>query len=325
MWDMGNEMNCHQIKELFSEYASGSLPRGLSESARDHFLECSECRDAYTRFVATVKALDAMPDIKTPTNLHQMIMDRVSESQKKTRVSLWQRLQAPFLVKHRALATGFAALALFGLVNGFYPVKPVVTSLLQTGKEISSRVAPVQVASKNDGRLNSVRDNGLGIAYAPKANGTLSINLHSTAKDATSYSVFYFSTGHRQQGTIELGKSSVIDIAPDRMQTMAVRIDWIHQGIAYSRSVFVPVNMDQAGAGKQLDLHVAAGNMLDTIKTIAEAYGVAIVASGDMTAYVPGASISSGSPDVALYNTVAKAGYTWRQLNNSVFYIEPNT
>lgn len=324
MRGMVSKMNCHQIKELFSEYASGSLPRGLSESARDHFLECSECRDAYSAYTSTMKALDEMVDIKPPSNLHQLIMNRVAESQVPVRVSIWEKLKMPFQLQHKALATGFALLAVFGIINGFYPVKPALSSLVQTNKAIGSSVAPSLVASGVTWKTGTAVNAGISMAYSPNAAGALAIKLQSTAQENTHYSVVFLTRGQTKQGIIEQGKSSVIQIAPADGQTAVARVDWIHKGITYTRNIFVPAKMDNMGSGKQIDLTVASGNMVETLRTIASAYGVAIVVSGDMTALVPGTNIMHGSPDAALYNTVAKAGYTWRQLDNSVYYIEPN-
>ncbi len=326
-------MNCHQMRELFSEYATGSLPRSLSDAAREHFLDCSECQEAYGHFTATLKLMDKVCEVKPPANLHSMIMSRIEESKSPKKTGIFEkfRLLAPvsnllslrerFELPSRALATGFALLAVFGIVNGFFPVKPALSTLLQTNAPVQVATTPTVVASAKP--VSGTAESGLAMSFASSGNNALSINLKSITSDTTQYSVLYQTGGQPKYGKLENGQNSVISIASVSGDTAVARIDWNFKGRAFTRSIFVPGKMDSLGSGKRLRLNIGSGNAAETLKSIAAAYGVAIITSGDVSAMVPGADISHGTPDDALYCTVARAGYTWRQIDSSVYLVEP--
>jgi hypothetical protein len=326
-------MNCHQMRELFSEYATGSLPRSLSDAAREHFLDCSECQEAYGHFTATLKLMDKVCEVKPPANLHSFIMAGIEESKSPKKTGIFEkfRLLAPvsnllslrgrFELPSRALATGFTLLAIFGIVNGFFPVKPALSTLLQTNAPVQVATTPTVVASARP--ISGAAESGLAMSFASSGNNALSINLKSITSDTTQYSVLYQTGGQPKYGKLENGQSSVISIASVSGDTAVARIDWNFKGRAFTRSIFVPGKMDSLGSGKRLRLNISSGNAAETLKSIAAAYGVAIITSGDVSAMVPGADISHGTPDDALYCTVARAGYTWRQIDSSVYLVEP--
>lgn len=313
-------MNCNQMKELFSEYAVGSLPRSLSDAAREHFVECPECQKAYGYFSTTLRSLDTVCDIKPPSNLHSLIMNKVEESLHPKTESFWKRFEIPFRLSSRAFATSFALLAVFGLINGFFPVRPALSSLLQTTAHANNAATPALVASLRPNSYDS--ESGLAMRFSSNRNSVFSVNLRSVTSESTQYRVVYLTGGQSKFGTIGKGQSSVINIASIDGVTTVARVDWSCKGRVYSHSIFVPGKMDGLGSGKRIKLNIGSGNAADTLKSIASAYGVAIVASGDVTAMVPGADINHGTPDEALYNTVARAGYTWRQLDSSVYLVE---
>lgn len=326
-------MNCHQMRELFSEYATGSLPRSLSDAAREHFLGCSECQEAYGHFTATLKLMDKVCEIKPPANLHSFIMAGIEESKSPKKTGIFEKfrnlapvsnllsLRERFELPSRALATGFALLAVFGIVNGFFPVKPALSTLLQTNAPVRVATTPTVVASET--RVLGAADTGLAVSFASSRDNALSINLKSIDSDTTQYSVLYQTGGQPKYGKLENGKNSVISIASVDGNTTVARIDWAFKGRAFSRSIFVPGKIDSLGSGKRLRLNIGSGNASEALKSIASAYGVAIITSGDVSGMVPGAEISHGTPDDALYCTIARAGYTWRQLDSSVYLVEP--
>jgi len=325
------------MRELFSEYATGSLPRSLSDAAREHFLGCSECQEAYGHFTATLKMLDKVCEVKPPSDLHQMIMNRVEKSKSPERagifdkfrnsapvssiLSIGKRFELPFQIPSRALVTGFALLAVFGMINGFFPVKPLLSTLLQTNAPVQVAATPTIVASARQD--TSTADSGLAMSFTPGGNNVLSVNLQSVDSNPIQYGVVYLTGGQPKYGKLASGQSSVISVASVDGLTTVAHVGWNYMGKEYSRSIFVPGKMDNLGSGKRLTLNIGSGNVSETLKSIAAAYGVAIVTSGDVNAMVPGAGINHGTPDDALYCTVARAGYTWRQIDSSVYLVEP--
>lgn len=322
-------MNCHQIRELFSDYAFGTLSHTLSEAANKHLSTCDECRESYVRFTATMKALDKMCEVKPPVNLHAAIMAGVAQSQAPKEKAAWWRIKwleaFNYTSPKRAFAIGFAVLAMFCVINGFYPVKPAVNAILQTNTNTHTELAKSIVSP--GGLWGSAYQGATGInmgfsSQTSSAGSVLAISIKSSGPVQTNYRITNLTNGQGDYGSISAGKSSVLSIASTSAGTTIARLEWSNETGSHSRYVFVPSKIDNLGSGKRTRFAVTAGNALETLKNIAATYGIAIISSGDVTRQVPSTDVASATPDDALYQTVAKSGYTWRALDSSTYLVE---
>jgi len=125
-------LNCTQMRESFSDYADGSLSVADTRSFEQHLAHCSRCAADYKLFTATTSALDTIPEIEPPRNLHSAIMRAVMSRPVYATPKWWQvDWLNIFNVKFpvRAVSMGLALTFLFAIVRAFTPIGALTSSL----------------------------------------------------------------------------------------------------------------------------------------------------------------------------------------------------
>lgn len=110
-------MTCREISELLSSYLDEELEPEAHNLVEGHLLVCGHCRLALEQLRQVKFALQSLPELEPPPELHARIMSVVSETQEpeqsRARVSLkqrWPRLKMPFM-RHGGLKTAGLVLA----------------------------------------------------------------------------------------------------------------------------------------------------------------------------------------------------------------------
>lgn len=336
-------MKCARAQDLFSSYAENAIEPPLRVAFEQHLAECQECKTRYEKFNATMMMLEEMPEVEVPAGFHAAVMARVEQSaQNVARPVRWWHLdwQRVFTVRvpARALAVGVAGLLAAGLLVQLTSLNSITANLLFPHKQVAS---PVGVNDSNAPKLNAVQprsfcldvsESGISVCVDTSAVGTLqssySLRFEGKSELPVKFEVYLMPADAISpdadgtlfySGFVKSNQDATVGVAAG--QTAVARISWERDGRSYRQYVFMPSRFSTVAASR--DITIEADNVYSALRQVSEAYGVVILASGDLnkkSSYMGGIN---RTPADALYGIVQSTGLTWDGAGTGTYVVKP--
>lgn len=337
-------MKCARVQELFSSYAENAMEPPLRVAFEQHLAECQSCRARYENFNATLMMLEEMPEIEVPAGFHAAVMARVEQSTPSVaRPVRWWHLdwQRVFTVRvpARALAAGVAALLVAGLVVQLTPLNSVTANLLFPQREVTSP-AGVDPGAPKIGTIDQnsicldVAESGLSVCVDTSSVGAVagsySLRFEAQGDSPVKFEVYLMpanATSQDTEGTlfysgfVQSKQDATVGVASG--QTAVARVSWERDGKSYRQFVFMPSRFSAVAATRSIT--VDSGSVYSALRQVAEAYGVVVLASGDLNARSSYRGGVDHTPADALYGVVQGTGLAWDGAGTSIYVVKPGS
>ncbi len=138
---------------------------------------------------------------------------------------------------------------------------------------------------------------------------------------------FVVQTGERQyDGSVVRNQDSIIHVPVGASSDLAVaEVKWTYQGKRHTQYIFLPQKCDPQAHLNRLTMQFDNATYAEVLQRVAKAYGVVILASGDLQKVVPAAYVSKGNPAEVLYHAIEESGADKKQevLAPSIYVVEP--
>jgi len=331
-------MKCAKARDLFSSYLESEMDVPTSLQFEQHLAECHKCKADYDRMNAAVMMLDEMPEVEVPADFHASVMARVEQLRGTTPspVKWWQiDWQHVFTLRVPARAAALAVVALL-VVAVLAQVTPVGTGVMNLLglQRVSQKLVTVQEPEtapswqlKSGDAVYDMRGSGLmiGVTSQVEESGRIyALRLQSRSAEPVEFVV---QTGERQyDGSVVRNQDSIIHVPVGASSDLAVaEVKWTYQGKRHTQYIFLPQKFDPQAHLNRLTMQFDNATYAEVLQRVAKAYGVVILASGDLQKVVPAAYVSKGNPAEVLYHAIEESGADMKQevLAPSIYVVEP--
>lgn len=331
-------MKCARAQELFSSYMENTMEPPLRVAFEGHLAECADCNASYEKFNATMMMLEELPEVEVPASFHAAVMARVEQSKRVAPEPVkWWHLdwQHVFTVRvpARGLAMGMAVLLLMVMTMQLSPLHSITAGLLPS----TTKGATTGINDANAPKIpshNLGKQSGLSILVDTSAIGTAqnnySLRFQADGREAIKFEVFILPAGTvtadapgtpYYSGFVSDKQDVVLGIAGG--QPTIMRVECKQSGREFKEYLFMPSQLSAAATSK--DFSVDNVTTYDALRQLSEAYGVVILASGDLSKTVSTGSGVVKDRENALYDIVRPVGLNSHGVAPSVYMVEPGS
>lgn len=336
-------MKCDRTRELFSEYLEGALERPMAVALERHMAECPDCEREYSAFRLTWQMLESLPEVAPrPGFASGVVMEltRRREAERRERVWWKQLFGGAFTARVPARAWAAAAAAAILIAGAAIPpvrdtvgatlgIRPVTTPQVHAEwKKVEPGMAWLEsgLSFELDSSSTQTGWSVFRLLLKPKdtTNEQVKVFIMEPGKpnfdaDGIRRAKLIFDGDVQESGQVipfVLGQST------EKQGVATALIQWEHRRRTFTEAVFVPMKMNSGSGTAVGSVRIEGTELYTALQEISSAFGVVVLANGDINQMVKGVNVSNGPADDAIHQVAENTNLRWRPLGARVYVIE---